>query len=184
MKERDIISLTKKGALATELEYETALSADRALRILAKSDSSLKELRMQLRALIAEYEKNHWSDVKKITEEQIAASDEIEKFAEYERRFIEQRKKLILVRLKKLKLSQSDFGILLGHHKSYISELLNGIRPFSQKDLILIHRLLKISLENLIFVLIPADTQKRIQEHVATLEKVKLKKNDLELVTA
>lgn len=184
MKERDIISLVKKGTFTTELEYETALSADRSLRILAKSDPSLKELRMQLRGLIAAYEKQHWSDVEKVTEEQIAISDEMEKFAESERRFIEQRKKLILVRLKKLKLSQSDFGILLGHHKSYISELLNGIRPFSQKDLILIHRLLKISLENLIFVLIPADTQKRIQEQVAALEKVKLKRNDLELIAA
>lgn len=184
MKERDVISLVKKGALATEFEYETALSADRKLRILVKSDPSLKELRTQLRGLISEYEKKHWSDAEKVTDEQIAINDEAEKFAERERRFIERRKKLITTRLKKLRLSQNDFGILLGHHKSYISELLNGIRPFSQKDLILIHRMLKISLEDLIFVLIPADTQKRIQLHVATLEKVKLKKNDLELIIA
>jgi transcriptional regulator with XRE-family HTH domain len=183
MKQRDIISLVKKGIFATELEYETALSADRTLRILAKSDPSLKELRAQLRGLIAEYEKNNWSDVEKVTEEQIALNDQMEKFAESERRFIEQRKKLILARLKKLKLSQQEFGLLLGHQKSYISELLNGIRPFSQKDLILIHRLLKINLENLIFVLIPADTQKRIQGYVANLENVKLKRNDLELIT-
>lgn len=184
MKERDIISIVKKGVLNTELEYQTALSADRTLRILIKSDPSLKELRSQLRGLIAEYEKNHWSDAEKVTDEQITISDEIEKYAESERRFLEQRKKLILLRLKRLKLSQGNFGTLLGHQKSYISELINGIRPFSQKDLILIHRLLKIRLDDLIFVSIPADTKKRIERYVATLKKVKVKKNDLELVNA
>jgi hypothetical protein len=81
-------------------------------------------------------------------------------------------------------LSQNDFGALLGHHKSYTSELLNGIRPFSQRDLILIHRLLKIDLADLIFVLIPAEAQKRIELCVANLEKVKLKRNGLELIAA
>lgn len=184
MKQRDIISLVKKGSITNELEYETALSADRTLRLLVRDDSSLKEIRTQLRGLIAQYEKANWSNEEKVTEEKMAESDEMEKFTESERRFIERRKKLILLRLNKLKLSQNDFGMILGHNKSYTSELLNGIRPLSQKDLILIHRLLKINLEDLIFVLIPVETQKRIKECVTTLEKVKLKKNDLELIAA
>jgi hypothetical protein len=87
MKDRDIVSLVKKGGLSDELEYETALSADRTLRHLAKSDPAIKELRKQLRGLIAEYERIHWSIVEKVTEEQIATSDEVEKFAENERKF-------------------------------------------------------------------------------------------------
>ena len=137
-----------------------------------------------MRDLIAHYEKIHWSNPEKVSDEQIALNEEMEKFTEWERKFIEKRRKLILSKLKSLKLTQNDLGRLLGHHKSYMSELLNGIRPFSQKDLILVHRLLKISLDKLIFVLIPVDQQKQIQGQVASLEKVKLKKNDLELVTA
>lgn len=184
MKTRDLISIVKKGVLSTEFEYQTALSADRTLRLLTKTDPSLKELRNQLRGLISEYDKNHWSDAEKVSDEQITISDEIEKYAESERRFLEQRKKLILSRLKRLNLSQGNFGTLLGHQKSYISELINGVRPFSQKDLILIHRLLKIKLDDLIFVSIPADTKKRIERHVATLKKIKVKENGLELVNA
>ena len=184
MKDRDIISLVKKGSIASELEYQTALSADRTLRILAKSDPSLKEMRTQLRGLIADYEKANWSNVDAITDDQIAVSDELEKFAERERKFVEKRKKLILSRLKKLKLSQGEFGKLLGHKKSYISELINGIRPISQKDVVLIRLLLNISFDDLIFAAIPLETKKEIEMHVASLENVKLKKNDFELMTA
>lgn len=184
MKERDIISLVKNGQLGNEQEYEAALSADRTLRHLAKTDPSKAELRKQLRGLIAEYEKIHWSDVEKVTEDKIVKSDELEKFAEKERRFIDQRKKLICLRLDKLKLNQSDLGKLLGHHKSYISELVNGLRPFSQKDLILVHLLLKIPLDELIFVSVPVETRRRIQGQVVALEKKIKLKNDLELVAA
>jgi transcriptional regulator with XRE-family HTH domain len=183
MKQRDIIALVKNGKLTNERELATALSADRTLRILVKSDPSKKELRSRLRDMIVAYEKIHWTNSEKITDGQVKESDEAEEFAEQERKFISQRKKVILSRLEKLNLNQSDLGKLLDHHKSYVSELLNGIRPFSQKDLVLVHLLLKVSMEELIPVLVSAETEKRIREQVRSLENIKLKKS-LELVAA
>ena len=183
MKQRDVIALVKNGKLSNEQEHAAALSADRSLRILARTDASMKKLRNKLFDLIVEYEKNHWTDSEKITDKQIKESDEAEEFAGRERKFIVQRRKLILSRLDKLNLTQNDLGKLLDHHKSYVSELLNGLRPFSQKDLILVHLLLNLSLEELIPILIPIETKKRIQQQVAALETVKLKK-DLQLVAA
>lgn len=183
MKQRDIISLVKNGKITSELELATALSASHSLRLLTKTDPSKKKLRDKLFDMIEEYEKAHWTDSEKITDYQVKQSDEADKFAEQERKFIEQRKKLILARLDKLNLTQQDLGRLLDHHKSYMSELLNGLRPFSQKDLILVHLLLKLDMELLIPIIVPVETRKRIQKEVASLDTVRLK-GDLELVAA
>ena len=184
MKERDVRFLIKKGELQNEFDHERALQADRRLRILVKEDPSFKELRKELQELIVRYEKKYWSDESKVTEQQLHKSDLAEKIAEKERRFIHDRREIILSRLNKLDLKQKDLGVLLDHNKSYISELLNGIRSFSLTDLVVIHRLLKIELKDLFPTTIPFETQKKLRESIAKMSpnKVKLKEKDLELV--
>jgi len=87
---------------------------------------------------------------KKITDKQIEESDIAELLVESERKFIQNRKETIKKRLKKYDMNQQDLGILLGHRKSYISELINGVSLFSLKDLVIIHRILRIKLSELI----------------------------------
>jgi transcriptional regulator with XRE-family HTH domain len=91
---------------------------------------------------------------------------------------------LIIAKLKKHDLNQNDLAEILAHSKSYTSELINSIRSFSMNDLIIIHRLFNIELEDLIFTDISAETKKRIN---ATLEKVAsntAKTRSIEKVTA
>lgn len=175
--------LIRKGTLINELEYERALIADRTLR-LAKNDPSVAALRKQLRDLISRYEKTHWSDENKITDHQLKESDRAEVTAEKERKFIQRRKELILSRLRHLGVRQQDLGMLLGHNKSYTSELLNGIRSFSSGDLVLIHRLLKIDLKDLFSTAIPPEILERIKISVSRISSTRLKLRDMELVPA
>ncbi|MBY5958603.1 hypothetical protein KUV50_10695 [Membranicola marinus] len=56
-----------------------------------------------------------------------------------------------------------------------MSELKNGVIPFSLKDLIVISKLLKIELDKLILTQIPDDDKVKIEQSVKKLNKPKLK---------
>ena len=171
----DIVKFIKLGEIDNELDFERALIADRKLRLLSKKDSKFKALRIKLRRLIEAYEYKHWSAASVIDESRLLESDLAEALAEKERQFIERRKGLIKIKLKQLGLSQQDFGKILGHHtKSYISELINGIRPFSLKDLIVINRLLKIDLTDLVPTFLPLTERIKIRTSFEKLQHPKL----------
>ncbi len=147
----DIRDLIKAGEIKNELDFERALIADRRLRVMSKKDAKYKELRKKLRDIIEKYEKSNWGLNSEISNEKIYESDMAEMLSEKERLFVQRRKELIKRKLKQLNLTQQDLGKILGHNsKSYMSELINGISPFSLKDLIIINRLLKIDLTDLI----------------------------------
>jgi transcriptional regulator with XRE-family HTH domain len=179
----DISKLLESGKIASELEFERALIADRKLRVLAKEDSKYKAVRKKLWDLISAYEDKNWSSSSRITDKKIQESDLAEVIAEKERQFIQKRKELIRKKLKSLNLTQQDLGEILGHKsKSYMSELMNGVSPFSLKDLIIINRLLKIDLTHLIpTFLAPADKMK-IKSSLRKLNNPKLSEEDIELV--
>ena len=87
-----------------------------------------------------------WSRWKKIVR-----NDKAESIIEQERIFIQLRKKKIKERLSFFNLNQKDLGLLLGHKSTtYISELINGVCPFTLRDLTIIHEVLEISWEDLI----------------------------------
>ncbi len=181
----DIADLFEHGKIQNELDFERALIADRRLRVLSKEDSKYKVLRKKLRDLIADYENKNWSFNSIITEENIQESDLAELIAEKERQFIQNRKELIRKKLKNLNLKQQDLGSLLGHNsKSYMSELMNGMSPFSLKDLIVINRLLKIELSDLIPTFLAQSDQARIRTSIDKLDnpKLKLSQDDFALV--
>lgn len=183
--EFDIDRVIKKGEIQNELELERVLIADRKLRVLSKDHPQLKAVRKKLRNLIESYEARHWSAKSDVSDDKIRESDIAEHIAEKERQFIARRKELIRSRLKKLDLNQQDFGLLLGHQsKSYISELINGIRPFSLRDLIVINRLLKIDLHDLIPTVLPQSDRVKIKSSIEKLgnPKLKLSQDDLALV--
>lgn len=176
--ELNISKLIAAGKISTELDFERALIADRKLRVLAKKDSKYQSLRKQLRGLISAYESQHWDDGLKVDELKVMESDLAEVLAEKERLFIEGRKALIRSKLKELGLKQQEFGVILGHQsKSYVSELMNGISPFSLKDLILIHRLLKIELKDLVPTFLPMAERKKILSSIQKLDKPNLSLN-------
>jgi len=172
--ELDIRKILDTGKINSEVEFQRASMADRSLRMLSEEDPSLNAIRIPLRQLLRDYEKDHWSDADAITEEQVAESDAAEEIAFAELKFVERRRKLILDELKKLKLKQKDLATLLNHSQSYTSELLNGVRAFSTGDLILIHKLLKIDLHDLLITTLSAEVQQKVAaaiEQIATKNK-------------
>lgn len=172
------------GKIEDELEYERCLLADRKLRVLSNTDKSFKPIRKKLRDLIEKYEKKHWSKDSDISEEQLRESDIAEEMAEHERQFIERRKTLIKQKLKKHGLNQQEFGLLLGHgSKSYTSELVNGISPFSLRDIVVINRLLGIELELLVPTFLHTADRMKIKASIEKLDKpgLKLSKTDFAL---
>jgi len=181
----DIKGLIKKGEIKNELELERALIADRKLRVLSKKDPELKIVRRKLRDLIEKYENKNWSENANVSKRKILESDIAELIAENERQFIQRRKNLIRKKLKNIGITQQDFGVLLSHkNKSYISELMNGISPFSLRDIIVINRLLKIKLTDLIPTFLPQDERVKIKSSIKKIDNpnLKLSKKDFELV--
>jgi len=182
MKEQaDLRNILKKGILSDELELERALILDRKLRLMVKEHPELSESRKQLRSIIKAYESLNWSNDSIITDKRIKESDSAEFIAEQERVFLEKRKEAIKLQLEKFDLTQQDLGKILGHGKSYMSELMNGISPFSNKDLIIIHRLFHIELEYLIPTFITQKEKERLKESLKKINKpdLRLGKDDL-----
>jgi len=178
----DLRNYLKKGVLSNELDLERALILDRKLRLLVKEHPELADERRQLRIIIKAYEKNHWSAGSDISDTKLKESDNAEFFAEQERKFNEARKKYIKEKINSLNLSQQDLGKILGHGKSYMSELLNGISPFSIRDLIILHRLFHIKLELLLPTFISQKDKEKINDSLIKLNKadlLKLEKEDL-----
>ncbi|MCF2498682.1 transcriptional regulator [Dyadobacter chenhuakuii] len=168
LKETDIKSMIRKGEISSELELERASLAARFLRLQGEDQPELAALEQQLSTLIRDYESTNWADFKLVTEKQVKDSNLAEKLAAREFKFYKQRRELIIQTLKQNGLNQNDLSAILAHSKSYTSELLNGIRSFSMNDLVIIHKLFKIKLEDLIFTEITPDVELRIRE---TFEK-------------
>lgn len=174
--EFNIDQLIKQGEIRNELELERASLAERKLRLMSEEIPAAKIKRMKIRELIYAYEAKHWTNRNKISESQIEQSDYAEKIVQGESDFINARKKLITSKLKKHGLNQQEFGKILGHNsKSYMSELMNGVVPFTLKDLIVISKLLKINLNKLIPTQIPEEEKTKIANIIKELGKPKLK---------
>lgn len=167
--------------LDNEYDLQKALFLDRKLRLLVKENEELKPVHDKLFKLIEDYEKEHWTDSDSISEMQYDEADIAEQLVEIERRFIARRKEVIRKGLKSYDMNQNDLGVLLGHKKSYMSELMNGVSQFSMKDLVIIHRVLKIELEKLIPTYLQNETREKVRQSISQLNKPKLKlsKKDL-----
>jgi antitoxin component HigA of HigAB toxin-antitoxin module len=172
----DIEKIVEKGIITNELDYDRALIADRKLRLLAKESLHFKNLRTKLRDIIERYEISEWSDITKIDDSKLSESAKSEHIAELERLFIETRKQAIRKKLKKLDLTQENLALILGHKsKTHMSELMNGIKPFTLKNLIIINRLLKINIAVLIPVFLSKEDQVKVKEAVIKLDKPKVR---------
>lgn len=180
-----INNILKLRNLTSEIEFERASSIYLRLRKKTKEYPSLSPVRNHLKQLIKEYEQTHWSDENQITEEQIKENDRAEDFVRNENEFFHRRKELIRQKLTEFNLNQNDLARILGHQKGYMSELINGLRPFSKEDIIIIHRLLKIKFEDLIPPFLPQKRATHIKNVLENLpnSNVKLKKQDLDLET-
>ena len=184
MKTDSYTKIIQKGFISNELELEKASAFENKLRLMARENPGFIADRKQLRTIIKDYERSNWNSRSDISEKQIAESDLAEVIVEREEEFLNNRQNIIKNKLKDLEMNQQDLGIILGHSKSYISELMNGINPFSLKDLIVIHNLLDIKLENLIPTTIPEKESSRIKSSFLKLNRprLKLEKTKLELV--
>lgn len=182
--EFNIESIINKGRITNELDYDRALIADRKLRLLSKENPHFKSLRSKLRDLIENYESAEWSDVDKIDDNKLIESEKSEHIAEQERLFIENRKQAIRKKIKELDLTQEDLASILGHKsKTHMSELMNGIKPFTLRDLIIINRLFNIDMDILIPRFLSTRDQVEIKEALEKLDKpgVRLSCDDLVL---
>lgn len=180
----NLSKILKAGKIENQLEFERSIIADRKLKTLSKSDVRYKAKRKKLRDLIEKYENQNWASDSRISLKTIEESDLAEALAEKERQFIQNRKKLIREKLKDLDLNQQNLGILLGHgSKSYISELMNGVSPFSLRDIIIINRLLKIDLEDLVSTVLPQEDRRKVRRSIKKLDNpnIKLSKEDFAL---
>ncbi len=182
---KDIFSIKEVNnieRLGNEYDLEKASLLERKLRLMIKENPELKPVRNKLRELIAEYEEREWSQIDKISDSKIKESDQAEEIVNFEQRFIRKRKEAIRKKLKEYDMTQQDLGVLLGHPKSYMSELINGVSQFTLKDLIIIHRILGISLNTLIPTFLQSDTRNKVRESLLKLNKPKLRLRKKELI--
>ncbi len=161
--EPNIRKILDAGRIETELDHERVLLADRHLMLEQETQPYLRPTRKAISDLIVEFEARCWSDENLVTDAQMEERDAAEIQAEREYVFLWKRNKLIIAKLQELSLKQKDFALLLNHSKSYTSELLNGIRPFSTNDLKLIHLLFGIPLQDLIITIPSQETLSRLE---------------------
>ena len=182
--EFNIDSIIKKGTITNELDYDRALIADRKLRLLAKESPHFKTMRIKLRDIIVQYESSEWNDIDKIDDKKLIESEKSEHIAEQERLFIENRKNAIRKKMKEADLTQEDLASILGHKsKTHMSELINGIKPFTLRDLVIINRVLNVDMDVLIPRFLSTKDQIEIKKALEKLDKpgVKLSCDDLVL---
>jgi plasmid maintenance system antidote protein VapI len=99
--------------------------------------------------------------------------------------FIDNRKQAIKTKLKVFDLSQENLAVILGHKsKTHMSELINGIKPFTLKDLIVINRILKIDMKVLVPNFLSIEDQEKVRIAVQSLNKPKVKLSTKDLVFA
>lgn len=183
MEKLAIHNILKLDTLTSELEYERATSIYLKLRVLIKEDESYKPIRIHLRDLIKKYERDNWTNENSITDDHIKGSDLAESLVQAENEFYHKRKVLIKKKLKMFGLNQNNLAKILGHRKGYMSELINGLRAFSKEDIIVINRLLKIKLDDLIPTFIKQDKALHIKKTLNSLSnnKIKFTKKDFDL---
>lgn len=180
----EIDNILKIDELNNELEFEQATSIQGKLRWMVKEDSSLEPIRQHLFVLIEKYESKHWENESEISEEQIKESDNAEKIINAENIFVQKRKELIKSKLKENEISQKDLAKILGHRPNYMSELMNGVRPFSRDNIVVIHRLFGIEFNDLIPPFLKNEVTNHIKMTLGEMnnKRVRLKINDLEIV--
>lgn len=180
----EIDNILKLNELNSELEFERATAIFGKLRWMVEEDSLLEPIRQHLKSLIMQYEEIHWNDESEISDEQITESDIAEKIVNSENKFIQDRKSLIRGKLKGTGISQQDLAKILGHRPNYMSELINGVRPFSRDDIVVLHRLFGIEFKDLIPPFLKAEVTNHIKLTLKELknDKVRLKIKDLETV--
>lgn len=168
----DIEKLIAQGSIKNDLELERAMVAERKLRLLEKKNSDFIELRKKLRDIIEAYETKTWSDQNVMTDDEIAENDHYEMIAEQERQFFSIRKQIIRDKLKTLGLIQEDLGQILGHKsKTHVSELMNGLKPFTLRDLIIINRVFGIDFKYLVPNFLPLNEQLKVKTAIQKLNK-------------
>jgi antitoxin component HigA of HigAB toxin-antitoxin module len=176
--------ILKKGTLTSELDFQRATIIDRQLRLLVKEFPELNEERKLLRTILKAYEDKHWEG-QDVTDKKVQESDLAGQIADHERSFLENRKRIIKSKLKEVGLTQRDLGVILGHTSAtYMSELINGINPFTLNDLIVIYRLLNIELQNLIPTTLTTQVRGRILASIRKLNNPNLKLKADNLVLA
>lgn len=179
--ELSLKKILKKAALSSELEFQRASILDRRLRLLVKEHPELAYERKALRTLLKAYEDEHWAE-SEITNQQAEESEFAARIAEEENKFNLERKRIIRSKLKEKGLAQKDLGLILGHtSETYMSELMNGINPFTINDLILIHKLLNVRMAQLIPTTLNPQIISKVLKTLGKLNnpKLKLKMEDL-----
>ncbi len=174
----EIDNILKLDKLSSELEYEKAISIYGRLRWMLRDDKSLITAKQHLKALIKQYEEAHWQDEAGISSKQIRESDNAEKIVYLESKFIQKRKELIREKLKESGIAQQDLAKILGHRPNYMSELINGVRPFSRDDIIVLHRLFDLDLKDLVPPFLKLEVAYHIKQ---TLNELKNKKTKINL---
>lgn len=166
MEKFSINNILKISQLVNELEFEKASSL--YLRLRGKGNDSKRN---HLKELIKNYELKFWSDELEINDAQIKENDEAERLVQSENSFIASRRELIKKKLTVYGIMQSDLATILGHRKGYMSELINGLRPFSKEDLVILSRLLGLKLEVLVPPFIKKEKAEKINETIKIISK-------------
>jgi len=177
----NVKDVDKIERLENEYDLQKASLLERKLRLMIEESPELKPIREKLRRLIKEYEKEEWSDFENITDAKFEESEKTEFVINYEQKFINKRKESIRKKLKEYDMSQQELGFLLGHPKSYMSELINGVSQFTMKDLVIIHRIFGISLKTLIPTHLQSETREKVRASIQKLNKPKLRLRKTEL---
>jgi len=175
--------ILKLSDLRSEYEFEKVSSLYLQLRKESEiSGIDYQNERNHIKKLIKEYEHKKWLKEEEISEVQIKESDIAENLVRIENEFNQKRKEFIRKKLKEYRLNQNDLAKILGHRKGYMSELINGLRPFSKEDIIILNQLLSIKLEDLMPPFIKHSKAIKVQRALSDISKDKVNLKEVRLL--
>lgn len=148
--------------IENEKEHQWALRVLRKLRGVEKGSEEY-QYREVLKALVLKYEKDHYPygepefedwveslQIPGVVEKKLAEIQEAEQFVEQADKFEEHRIEVVRQFMQKKGLKQRDLVEILDRDKSYISQLLNGRKPFPLTVISKLHHFLGVPYEDLV----------------------------------
>ncbi len=193
LKKINVNELIKKGKVENEFEYKKL--SNYALHL----DNELDELEEKGEDLNSKTYKQLYNKLNKATEildkyskenhikydfsdEWLKENEIAEKEAEEERQEMRKRKKILKQLLKEYNLKQQELGYILGYKsKTYISNIVNGLKPLKFKDAFILKMMFHIKLQDLINEEDWLDLINRIENLESKKKNPKLKKIKSEL---
>lgn len=165
LKPININDIINRGTISDELEYQRALIISNKLGLMKDKNPEKFSHKFNLISGILEKYEDYIVSNELDTDDFVMLSKHYEAIALAESSFKNERKILIKSKLKEAHINQSILAEIIGISPTHLSELINGVYPYTKDFCTILSRTLKIDRDKLVFPYIKKDIVERAKLH-------------------